>query len=55
MVEKKEQRGADKVQHALETPEEKRPALSEDFYRQLLQLPACKTSGICDGCGRCEH
>lgn len=44
-------------------PEQKReqaqnresPTLSEQFYLQLLELPMCKTSGICDGCGRCEH
>lgn len=29
--------------------------LSADFFAKLLDLPACKTKGYCDGCGRCEH
>ena len=31
------------------------PGLSaEDFY-EILHLPACKTKGYCDNCGRCER
>ena len=55
MVDEENRRGPGKKQDASEAPEKQKPALPEDFYRQLLQLPACKTSGICDGCGRCEH
>lgn len=29
--------------------------LPEDFFQKLLNLPACKTIGKCNGCGRCEH
>ena len=29
--------------------------LSSNFYAELLDLPACKSKGYCDGCGRCEH
>ena len=35
--------------------EETQPKLSADFFQRLLKLPSCKTSGVCDGCGRCEH
>ena len=35
--------------------EQKGPDLSEDFYMSLLGLPACKSQGFCDDCGRCEH
>ena len=31
------------------------PHLSEDFYKKLIRQPACKTDGMCDNCGRCEH
>ena len=31
------------------------PSLTEDFYRALLDLPACAVTGICDNCGRCEN
>lgn len=31
------------------------PSLTEDFYRTLLDLPACAVTRICDNCGRCEH
>lgn len=33
----------------------KGPDLPEDFYIQLLNLPACKAYGYCDDCGRCER
>ena len=29
--------------------------LGEDFYMKLLHLPACKSKGYCDNCGRCER
>jgi hypothetical protein len=37
------------------TPGRKQPELSADFYKTLLELPACKTRGTCDGCGRCRY
>ena len=33
----------------------KGPDLPEDFYMSLLNLPACKSMGYCDDCGRCER
>jgi len=39
----------------LQTTEETRPSLSNDFYLRLLDPPPCKSGGACDGCGRCEH
>ena len=35
--------------------EARQPKLSADFFQQLLNPPSCKTTGVCDGCGRCEH
>ncbi len=35
--------------------EDAQPKLSAGFFQQLLKLPSCKISGVCDGCGRCEH
>lgn len=29
--------------------------LSSNFFAELLDLPACKSKGYCDGCGRCER
>lgn len=30
--------------------------LPQEFFTKLLDIPSCKLeSGICDGCGRCEH
>ena len=29
------------------------PFLPKEFYLELLDLPACKTTGRCDGCGKC--
>ena len=29
--------------------------LSSNFFAELLDLPACKSKGFCDGCGRCER
>jgi len=38
------------------SPQEPKAAgLSSNFYAELLDLPACKSKGYCDGCGRCEH
>ncbi len=31
------------------------PELPEEFYMSLLNLPACKSMGYCDDCGRCER
>ncbi len=31
------------------------PELPPEFFMDLLDLPSCKTIGICDECGRCEH
>lgn len=31
------------------------PELPKDFYVKLLHLPACKSKGYCDNCGRCER
>ena len=31
------------------------PKLSESFFEMLLNPPSCKTSGVCDNCGRCER
>ena len=31
------------------------PALSSEFFAQLLNLPACKAKGRCNNCGRCER
>lgn len=33
---------------------EQRVELPSDFYIKLLNIPPCKISGICNGCGRCE-
>ena len=35
--------------------ERAQPRLSMDFFQELLDLPSCKTIGVCDNCGRCEH
>ena len=35
--------------------EENQPRLSMDFFQELLDLPSCKTVGVCDNCGRCER
>ena len=35
--------------------EKAQPKLSADFFQLLLNPPSCKTIGVCDGCGRCEH
>ena len=32
---------------------EKLPFLPKEFYLELLDLPSCKTTGKCDGCGKC--
>ena len=29
--------------------------LPPEYYAKLLNLPSCKTNGVCNGCGRCEH
>lgn len=30
--------------------------LPQEFFAKLLDIPSCKLrSGICNGCGRCEH
>lgn len=30
--------------------------LPQEFFVKLLDIPSCKlASGICNGCGRCEH
>lgn len=30
--------------------------LPQEFFAKLLDIPSCKSvSGICNGCGRCEH
>ena len=36
-------------------PEPTQPQLSADFFQELLGLPSCKVSGVCENCGRCEH
>ncbi len=38
-----------------EVPKAPQPELSNDFFAQLLHLPACKSKGYCDNCGRCER
>lgn len=35
--------------------EQTQPKLSASFFEMLLNPPSCKTTGVCDGCGRCEH
>ena len=35
--------------------EQSQPRLSLDFFQELLDLPSCKTVGVCDNCGRCER
>ena len=30
-------------------------SLSNEYFKQLLHLPACKSKGFCDNCGRCER
>lgn len=35
--------------------EASQPKLPEHFFEMLLNPPACKTLGVCDGCGRCER
>lgn len=39
----------------LSTTDAKPTNLPEAFFAKLLDRPSCKTRGICDGCGRCEH
>ena len=34
---------------------EKNADLPEDYWQSVLDLPSCKTMGICDDCGRCER
>lgn len=29
--------------------------LPREYYAKFLNLPSCKTNGVCNGCGRCEH
>ena len=43
------------TQKPLQTSEQTQPKLSMSFFQELLDLPACKTIGVCDGCGRCER
>ncbi len=45
------------VQNAIEEEksEPSSPDLPEDFYLSILNLPACKSLGYCDDCGRCER
>ena len=31
------------------------PKLPASFFQNLLNPPLCKTTGECDGCGRCER
>ena len=38
-----------------EAPSKGAGGLSSNFFAELLDLPACKSKGYCDGCGRCEH
>ena len=44
-----------------EPPEEKNPQegqppqLSLEFWRSLVDEPGCRTTGVCNECGRCEH
>ena len=35
--------------------EEETPHLSASFFAELVEMPSCKLTGKCDGCGRCEH
>ena len=41
------------IEEAKKAP--KTPQLSEEFFQELLNLPACKRFGYCDDCGRCER
>lgn len=31
------------------------PRLSTEDFFKILNLPACKSKGYCDNCGRCER
>lgn len=31
------------------------PKLSTEDFFKILNLPACKSKGYCDNCGRCER
>lgn len=47
---------AEKAQDtAKQTDEQTQPKLPAGFFQSLLNLPSCKTVGVCDGCGRCER
>ena len=32
---------------------EQLPFLPKEFFLELLDLPSCKLTGRCDGCGKC--
>lgn len=42
------------VQSGQKSGGERRTDLPSDFYIKLLNIPPCKISGVCNGCGRCE-
>jgi len=44
-----------KKEEAAPPKEKMASGLSSNFFAELLDLPACKSKGYCDGCGRCEH
>ena len=54
MEEKQEVKTAQQVIEE-EKSRPKGPDLPEDFYLSILNLPACKSMGYCDDCGRCER
>ena len=46
---------AEKSKSVSPAEEQTQPKLPMDFFQSLLNLPSCKTVGVCDGCGRCER
>ena len=52
-----EQQEARTAQQVIEEEKSRQtsPDLPEDFYLSILNLPACKSMGYCDDCGRCER
>ena len=39
----------------VDRPEDQKPQLDNSFWADLLNLPSCKSVGVCDDCGRCER
>ena len=55
MQDSKQRTAQDIIDEEKKNEGQKTPELPPEFYMSLLNLPACKSLGYCDDCGRCER